>query len=128
MTSQVWFQQIQPGSQFPIEHQFTWGLTRHRIWCGPVVEKEVRHLRQHCTFCELLHLKVWTALSACPLDEGWCGDVRICCIPLFFINCWNSSDTKEGPLSDTSCSGSPREAKHVHSFSIVTCDEDDVVG
>ena len=49
------------------------------------------------------------------------------CIPLFCMNCQNSSLVKLVPLSVTSCSGSPNVAKVLIIFSIVTSDVDDFV-
>ena len=55
-------------------------------------------------------LKICTALSARPLDDGWYGATRRCFTPLRWQNWQNSSAAKWGPLSDTTDSGMPNLA------------------
>ena len=56
-------------------------------------------------------LKVWMNLSAKPLVAGWYGADVVRLTPFFFRN--NSSEVNCGPLSLTSCSGSPFRANTV---------------
>ena len=46
-----------------------------------------------------LCLKVWTALSASPLLEGWYGAVQICLMPFLARKDLNVELVKDGPLS-----------------------------
>ena len=52
-------------------------------------------------------LKVWTARSAKPFEEGWYGDTRICRTPLSAQKFLNSALVKPDPLSETICDGKP---------------------
>ncbi len=56
-------------------------------------------------------LKVCTALSAKPLDEGWYGADVTCVIPFYVMNSLVCSLTKHCALSDTIISGIPRVLK-----------------
>ena len=61
-------------------------------------------------------LNVCTNRSAWPFVEGWYGALRMCLMPLAWLNSW---DVNCAPLSETICSGSPYRANSACSASIV---------
>ena len=67
-------------------------------------------------------LKVFTALSAGPLEAGWYGGDVKCLIPLYCKKDSNSWLTKADPLSVTMVCGIPNCANNTRSLSVTATD------